>query len=438
MPRGVAAPCDLDASSALALIRSRQLGAEELVRSCLDRIAEREPTIRAFVSVDADASIAAARLLDNGVGRDGPLQGLPFGVKDVIDVAGMETQFGSDLPIGRVAHADAAVVATLRRAGAIVLGKTESVELAATGRIPPTRNPRDPTRTPGGSSSGSAAAVAAGMVPFAIGTQTGGSLVRPASYVGIHALKPSHGVVPVGGVHPHAPSLDCVGWHARSVADLALVASLFPFPPAPRPVAADPRRLRVGICWTPQWDEVDGDGRFVFQAAVDRLAAAGIDLGEATLPPLFDGLSAAQLAIMRGEARISFRRYYDCWREQMHPDLAAIFEEDAAPRAGTTDRLADALALAARCRAVFADLAHSFDAIIAPATTGAAPLIGSGTGLPTMNRMWTALHVPIVALPTSRDGSALPIGCQLIGRFREDNHLLQVAAHIDSFLQPTS
>ena len=430
----MAAPCDLDATTALALIRRRQLSVEDLVRSCLERIAERDPVVRAFVSVDADGALAAARRLDRGESAGGPLLGLPFGVKDIIDVAGMATAFGSTLPIGRMAAADAASVALHRQAGAIPLGKTETVEFAAIGRIPPTRLPHGPSRNPGGSSSGSAAAVAAGMVPFAIGTQTGGSLIRPSSYNGVYALKPSHGLVSLDGVHPHAPSLDCVGWLTRSVADLALLAAVHRLPAARRPRGAGPANLRLAICRGPQWDHLGGDGRAVFDATAERLARAGILAEDVTLPPLFDALPEAHRVIMRAEARVSFLRWHQIWRERMHPDLAALFDDgaDGDPAA----LLASAQETAARCRLAFAGLIAPYDALLTPAATGEAPLFEAGTGSPAMNRMWSALLVPIVALPAGSGSSGLPIGCQLVGSLYRDSDLIQAAEQIDRILTP--
>jgi len=428
-------PCDLDAVTTLARIRDGSLSTEDLLRSCLDRIATREPLVHAFVVLDAEAALERARNLDRGNAPGGPLHGLPFGIKDIIDVAGMATRFGSDLPIGRMAVEDAAAIALLRQAGAIPLGKTETVEFAATGRIPPTRNPLDPARTPGGSSSGSAAAVAAGMVPFAIGTQTGGSLIRPAAYTGIHALKPSHGLVSLAGIHPHAPSLDCVGWHTRSVADLDLLASVFRLPPPRHPPAARPGEVRLAICRGPQWPHLDPEAAAAFEATVASLASAGFQLQDVALPPLFDELSAAQWTIMRTEARVSFRHWHDAWREQMHPALQALFEDET--EAGSGDAplsMTAAHQLAASCRLAFAELAAPFDALLTPATTGAAPAFEAGTGSPAMNRMWSALHVPIVALPAGKSSGGLPLGCQLIGSLHADRDLLQAAAWIDRIL----
>jgi len=428
-------PCDLDAVTALAAIRGGSLSAEDLLRSCLDRIAAREPAVRAFVEIDAEAALERARSLDSGKAPGGPLHGLPFGIKDIIDVAGMATRFGSDLPIGRPAVEDAAAIALLRQGGAIPLGKTETVEFAATGRIPPTRNPRDPARTPGGSSSGSAAAVAAGMVPFAIGTQTGGSLVRPAAYTGIHALKPSHGLVSLAGVHPHAPSLDCVGWHTRSVADLDLLASVFRLPPPRRPPAAGPGEVRLAICRGPQWPHLDPEAAAGFEAAVASLAWAGFRLQDVALPPLFDELSAAQATIMRGEARISFRHWHEAWPGRMHPALQSLFDDETeAGSGGAALALTAAYRLAASCRLAFADMAAPFDALLTPAATGAAPAFEAGTGSPAMNRMWSALHVPIAALPAGKGTGGLPLGCQLVGSLHADRDLLRAAAWIDRVL----
>lgn len=428
--------CALDATAALALLNRREIAAVDLVEACLARIARDDGDVRAFVEVDAEGALARARAVDAGTAPAGPLRGLPFAVKDVIDVAGLSTAFGSALPIGRLAATDAAVVALLRRAGGIPLGKTETVEFAANGRIPPTRNPRDLARTPGGSSSGSAAAVAAGMVPVSLGTQTGGSLVRPASFTGIYALKPSHGLVSCDGVHPNAPSVDCVGWHARSVADLGLLGRVLHLPPAQRPAPLRPRDLRIAVCRTPEWHRVEADGQRVFEAAAAALAAAGVTVEDLVLPAPFDQLSDAHFAIMCGEGRASFRRWHAAFGDRLHPDLAALYTGDPATAAA---ELAAARLVAGHCRLAHAALAAGFDAILAPATTGEAPLHdGTGAGSPMMNRMWSALQVPLVALPAGLGAHGLPIGGQLVGRFAADLDLVAVAAVVDGILRDAS
>lgn len=423
-------PCDFDATTVLAFLRARTLSAEEVLVSCLDRIAEREPDVHAFVAMDVEQALGQARAIDAGRRYGGALEGIPFGIKDVIDVAGMNTHYGSDLPIGVLAQRDAAVVDLLRRAGGLPLGKTETVEFAASGRIPPTRNPHDATRTAGGSSSGSAAAVAAGMVFFAVGTQTGGSLVRPASYNGVYALKPSYGSISVDGVHPHAPSLDCVGWHTRSVVDLDLLASACGFPPPRREV---PRSdLRIAICRTPHWDALDGNAQAAFDGLLDQLKTVGVEPQTLCLPREFNELSSAQFAIMRGEARVSFLRWHQRFGDLMHTDLAALFSDEAAD---AQMALAKAQRIAAACRLAYAEASRPFDTVIVPAATGEAPPWEAGTGSPIMNRMWSALHVPIVAMPIRPRYGRLPIGCQLVGHLYEDRRLIQTAASLNRMLE---
>ncbi|MBB5751556.1 amidase [Prosthecomicrobium pneumaticum] len=422
------APADLGAAEGLARIREGSLTAVAWTAACLDRIATEEPRIRAFAALDPEGALGRARAVDRGTVPPGRLAGLPIAVKDIIDVEGQPTGFGSDLPIGAVAARDAGIVALLRAAGAIPLGKTETVEFAALGRIPPTRNPRDPGRTPGGSSSGSAAAVAAGMVPLALGTQTGGSLVRPAAFTGVHALKPSHGLVSLDGVHPHAPSLDCVGWHARSVDDLALLAEVCGFPPA---AARPARRLRIAACRSPAWSAAAPDMRAAFEAALGTLRQAGVEIVDLDLPPDFDTLGETQLVLMRAEAQVSFAPWRRRWGAHMHPDLAAILTEEARiPPA----RRAAAQAHAALCRIAFAEIMAGVDAVLAPAAIGEAPPFGTGTGSPAMNRMWTVLQVPIVALPIGRGAAGLPLGGQLVGPLYGDRDLLAIAGRVATIL----
>src|SRR5947199_2471695 len=222
----------MGAAQAVALLSRRELSAEELVRHCLARIAEREPTVQAWEVLDAEGALAAARRMDRLRDRP-PLCGLPVGVKDLIDTADLPTAYGSPIHRGHQPSHDAESVRRLREAGAIVLGKTVTTEFAvySPGK---TRNPHDPSRTPGGSSSGSAAAVADGMVPAALGSQTAGSVIRPASYCGVMGFKPSFGLLPLEGVHPLAPSLDTLGLFVRALDDIPLLVSVLSSSPVPQ------------------------------------------------------------------------------------------------------------------------------------------------------------------------------------------------------------
>ena len=248
----------LTASEAAGRIAAGELQSKSLVRACLARIAEREPQLRAWAHIDADAALSAAREADkvrqSGARPLGLIHGVPVGIKDVIDAAGLRTEHNCEAYRGRQASADAPVVTMLRTAGAIVLGKTETVELAAaSGRVAPTGNPHDLARTPGGSSSGSAAAVADFMAPIALGTQTGGSIIRPASFCGVVGFKPTYGVVSTEGMKRYANTLDTIGWYGRSVKDVALLARVFEVADQPPSKMASAASLRIGVCRTPYW-----------------------------------------------------------------------------------------------------------------------------------------------------------------------------------------
>src|SRR5438094_1261870 len=281
-PMPVAQPCRLSAAALARSIDNGELTAEAVMRSCLDRIAEREPVIRAWAHLDRDAALSAARTSDKQ-GRGGVLKGVPFGIKDIFDTADMPTGYGSPIYTGCRPGFTACAASLPRAAGGILLGKTVTTEFA--NRHPgPTTNPHNPDFTPGGSSSGSAAAVADFMVPLAIGTQTGGSVVRPAAYCGVVGFKPSFGLFPPAGMRINTEALDTVGIMARSVGDIALFRAAMMAIPYAAPAMPE-TAPRLGLCRGPHWDEAQPEGRAVLEAATDRLASAGAVIRETELPP---------------------------------------------------------------------------------------------------------------------------------------------------------
>src|SRR5438270_8227292 len=290
-PMPVAQPCRLSAAALARSIDNGELTAEAVMRSCLDRIAEREPVIRAWAHLDRNAALAAARASDKG-GKSGVLKGVPFGIKDIFDTADMPTGYGSPIYTGCRPGFTASAASLPRAAGGVLLGKTVTTEFA--NRHPgPTVNPHNPAHTPGGSSSGSAASVADFMVPLAIGTQTGGSVIRPAAYCGVVGFKPSYGLFPPAGMHPNTESLDTVGIMARSVEDIALFrAALMAIPYEPPTMPERPPRL--ALCRTPHWDRAQPEGQSALEAAAGRLRAAGAEIVDAELPPECDGISEVQ------------------------------------------------------------------------------------------------------------------------------------------------
>lgn len=412
----------LTAWQAAALLSRRELSAEDLTRACLDRVAERDGAVRAFAHLDADAALAQARALDAGAVR-GPLHGLPLGVKDLFDTFDMPTAYGSPIYAGHRPAADAAAVALCREAGAVVMGKTETTEFAYF-HPGPTRNPRHLAHTPGGSSSGSAAAVADCMLPLALGTQTAGSIIRPAAYCGVVGYKPTTGRVPRAGVKSLSETLDTVGGFGRSVRDVALLGAVLT---GDRRLLAlpDVETPRIGMCRTPAWEQADADTRTAWEQAAKVLAAAGAALADVDLPGSLPDLVSLQKSVM------SFEMMRALSHERVrHPDdlseaLRLLLREGAAI-AGEAHaaHLAAATAAARSVDALFV----SFDVLIAPSATGEAPAGTEATGDPVFCRGWTLLGLPCVHLPFAQGRHGLPIGLQCIGRAGDDHRLL-AAAH---------
>lgn len=415
----------LTASEARRRMAAGRLNSETYVAACLARIAEREPLIQAFAHLDAAAAMVEARARDREPTR-GPLHGIPVAIKDVIDVAGMPTQHGSPLFAGFRPAQDADCVALLRASGAVILGKTETLEFAAGGRKPPTRNPRNPAHTPGGSSSGSAAAVADYMVPLALGTQTGGSTIRPAAFCGVYAMKPSFGSVSLEGVKHFAPQLDTIGLFARSVADLTVLAKACE---VMQTVARAPgvKGLRIGLCETPMWQLATPDAQAVLQAAGAALSKAGARLRRVTLPRAFADINAQHDVLMQGEGGVSFRALNATRGLLLAADLRALAEN----RGGYTRaqfRAAEDY-MAAR-RVEFEKLFGRIDVLLMLAVPGEAPAGLESQGLALFNRMGSALHAPCITIPGARGASGLPIGVQITRPRYDDDRLLAIAASV--------
>lgn len=434
----------LDAVELRDRLASGALRAADLVRACLARIAELEPQIGAWAWIDNDHALAQAERLDQWrqSGRPlGPLHGLPVGLKDVIDTKGIPTENGTPIDAGRVPAEDAWIVARLRAAGAIILGKTVTTECAFLhpGR---TRNPHNPDHTPGGSSQGSAAAVAAGMVPLAVGTQTGGSVIRPAAFCGVVGLKPSFGLIPRTGILMQSPTLDTVGVFARSVADCALLAQVLaghdPADKATEPLPAPPLLDTAqtpppvtpvfAFLKPPGWDQADPQTT----AAVQELATfLGDQCFEVTVPGLEDAA-----AIRR---RINFAEMAKCYhalerrgRDRMSGILKGAMDEGKAVLARDYIAALDwRMLLNAAMEPVFARC----DAILCPAAPGPAPAGLAGTGDAIFNGLWTLTGMPAVTLPVFRAEDGLPMGIQLVGRRGDDARLLRTARWLAAHLE---
>jgi amidase len=410
----------LSISAAVAAMAKGDLTAEALVASCLERIAAREPAVQAFVRYDADAALAAARRLDKGPPA-GALHGIPVGIKDIIDTEDMPTECNSPIYAGHRPARDAVCVARLRHAGAIVVGKTVTTEFASS--VPgPTRHPRDPERTPGGSSSGSAAAVGDFMVPLAIGTQTGGSVIRPAAFNGVIGYKPAWGLYDSTGVKPLAPLLDTVGFMVRSLDDVPIVSGVLAGGAPPKP--AEVRQPKLAVVRTAQWHLAGPETQKLIEATGARLAEAGAAVRRADLPEPFGRLEALQRIMMAEGAAGAFQREWAEQRDKLSPSFQRLvrrgLETPAADRA-------EANAIVAQCRRELPDLFEPGEIILTPSAPGEAPVGLQSTGNSVFNRAWTALRVPCLTIPVADGPNGMPLGVQLIDPQGGEERLLGVA-----------
>jgi aspartyl-tRNA(Asn)/glutamyl-tRNA(Gln) amidotransferase subunit A len=438
-------------------IRAGRLTPLELVERCLEQIRGHDERLRAWVVIDADGSRKAARKAsaELAAGRDpGPLAGIPIGIKDIVDVEGFPTKAGSPLRENHVAQADAPLVAALRRAGGIILGKTVTVEFACFDPSP-SRNPWDPElgHSPGGSSSGSAVAVAAGMCLGAIGTQTGGSLVRPASYCGIATCKPTFGRVDSDGIVPVSHHLDHPGPMARRVADLQILLEALPSPgrlsqfsrrglsqfsrsengTVPfEPEAAKPSPPpRLGLVAHFFMERADPSIRKATQAAIDQLRRAGARIETVPLTEDFDEVLTMHGTIMAAEAAAYHRRQFAAHREAYGPKIAGLLDEGM--KLSAVDYAA-ALAHQRAFRRRVASLFAGFDALVMPATDTTAPPTLDTTGCKTFQAPWSYAGVPVVSIPCGLAADQMPAAIQLVRPHHEDAALLSVAQWCETAL----
>jgi Asp-tRNA(Asn)/Glu-tRNA(Gln) amidotransferase A subunit family amidase len=417
--------------SALELARAidaGELSPRAVVDLCGAAIAAREHEIGAFAALDLEAAKRAAErppLLAL------PLRGLPIGVKDIFDTVDFPTAYGSPIYAGHRPSADAAMVMQVRRAGGIVLGKTVASEFAS--RQPTTtRNPRNPAHTTGISSAGSAAAVAAGMLPLALGSQTGGSIIRPAAYCGVAGFKPSYRLMPTVGMKCFSWSLDTVGLFAAGVADVAFAAAAL----GGRDLRVDDRSPQapvLAIVRTDHWQEASEPMREALEQAVRTAEQAGARIRELALPPIFDAAMAAHPVIQGYESFRALAFEYDRHRERLGPLLRAQLDDAAKIDADAYD---EARRTTRRARFALSDLLADGEAILTPSAPGAAPEGLGATGEPTFNRLWTLLGAPCVNVPGLGDAGGLPLGLQIVGRFGRDRFALLAAAFLERALQP--
>lgn len=421
----------LTASQAMAAMAARELTSEDLVADCLARIRARDAELGAWAHVDADRALDLARSLDR-VLRRGLLHGIPVGVKDVLDTCDMPTAHGSVIYKGNRPAKDSACVAALRRAGAVVLGKTATTEFASPLPIG-VRNPHDLTRTPGVSSSGSAAAVADFMVPLALGTQTGGSVIRPATYCGIYGYKASIDGLDRGGIRHLRPTLDTLGLFARSLPDIALLRAAI-IGKAPETTTWPKENLpRLGLCRTYQWPMARPETQEAIAIAVRRLCVAGAEIAEIALPDMFARALDSFWVISTWEGARSLDCEFRDHLDSMNPWLREIAEK--APSI-TEQRYQAALSLAAECRAHLAREFRDLDALITPATAGEASQNLTGLEDLSFCPLWTMMHGPCVTIPAFTGPNHMPMGLQIVGPVQGDDRIIGLSAWIAEALGP--
>jgi Asp-tRNA(Asn)/Glu-tRNA(Gln) amidotransferase A subunit family amidase len=432
----------LSASDAARAIRDGAITSEQLVEACLARIREAEPQVQAWQFLDPEHALAQARArdADRREGKpSGPLHGVPVGVKDIIDTSDMPTEDGTVLHAGRTPARDATVVAMLRAAGAVILGKTVTTECAyySPGK---TRNPHNPEHTPGGSSSGSAAAVAAGMVPLAVGSQTNGSVIRPASFCGVYGFKPTHGLIPRNGILKLSRTLDHVGLFSRTIEDLALLAEeLVGYderdpdtrPRARIPFAATaaqepPLAPLLALVKGPVWERAAADTREAFAELAQEL---GDRVVEVELPESAAAALDWHRTIMEAEMAANLDAEWERGRDRLSEQLRALMARGRETRALDYQK---ALARIPLLNEGFAEIFERFDALVTPAAPGTAPKGLGSTGDPAFCTLWTLLGTPAVTLPLMQGANGLPLGVQLVGPKHGDARLLRTARWLSS------
>ena len=435
----------LSAAQAAAAIRNGECTAEELVQSCINRIQSLEDSVAAWAQFDPEHALQQARDADQqrqGGASIGPLHGVPVGIKDIFDTYDLPTEYGTELHAGHTPGHDATAVEQLREAGAIIMGKTVTTELAV---LSPgkTTNPHDPARTPGGSSSGSAAAVASGMVPLSIGTQTNGSIIRPASYCGVFGFKPSHGLISRHRVLKESQLLDHVGVFGRSVEDVALIAEQMmaydnrdpDLKPRARPALLEiansepPMPPRLAFIKTPVWDQADADVHGAFEELAEHLGerVEEIPLGD-SYKEVFDW----HRTIMETDLAVNFESHYQRGKDKLSDVLREMIERGLEVKAVDYHRAAGMIpSLRDGMDEIFAE----YDAILTPAATGEAPVGLESTGSPAFCTLWTFLGLPAISLPLLQGSNGMPIGVQLVSSKGDDARLLRTARWLINTLE---
>lgn len=427
----------MTAAESVAAVCAGEITSEELVRDCIEHISGIEDTVGAWAHFDPEYSLQQAREADRfrQTGHVvGPLHGVPVGVKDIFNTRDMPTEYGCSLHAGHQPDHDAPVIEYLRAAGAIIMGKTVTTEMAvySPGK---TRNPHDPNRTPGGSSSGSAAAVAAGMVPVAVGTQTNGSVIRPASYCGVYGFKPSFGLISRTGVLRQSQPLDQIGVFARTLEDTALIAEAMmvfeakdpDMQPRMHPALSQvlktepPVPPKLAFIRTAVWDQADDDVHSGFEELVEHF---GDRIVEVQLPPEFDQVIDIHRTIMESDLALNFDREYRHGKDTLSDVLRQMIERG---QKNTAVEYHQALAAVPGLRRKLSYILSEYDAIVTPATTGEAPVGLESTGSPVFCTLWTLCGLPAITVPAMQGSNGMPLGVQMVADRGEDARLLRTA-----------
>lgn len=419
----------LTASEASALLEGGKATSLDLVSDCLTRIEAREPSVHAWCHIDREVALAQARARD-AEPRRGPLHGVPVGIKDIFDTHDMPTAYGSDIYRGHIPHADTAAVGLLRMAGAVILGKCVTTEFASP--VPKeTRNPHDPTRSPGVSSSGSAAAVADYHVPLSLGSQTGGSTILPASFCGVVGYKASLTGIDRGGIRHLRPTLDTMGLFARTLDDIALLrAALVGYTPPPSATRID-GAPRIGVCRSINWEQAEPASKKAVESAAAALAKAGATIVDAEMSPVFKGIEDSFRVISTAEGTralgAEMARHLDRMNHYIQSANAQAKRNDQA----TVDK-AHQHALA--CRRALAEIFTRCDVLITPAAAGEAVADLTSVSNSAFNRIWTLMHGPALSLPAYTGPAGMPVGLQVVGPTGSDDRTIALARWIDERL----
>ncbi|OBS25952.1 hypothetical protein FPOA_06485 [Fusarium poae] len=429
----------LTATHALELINSNTISVEAYAKSLLDRIEERDPIVKAWAYLDPASILSQARSLDKiPVKERGRLHGVPIGIKDIMNTKDMPTQYGSPIYQGHRPGSDSSAVAILRSAGALIFGKTTTTEFAVANSGPETTNPHDPNRTPGGSSCGSAAAVADLQIPLSLGAQTGGSVIRPASFTGIFAMKPTFNAISVEGQKAFSPTFDTFGFFGRSVDDLELLADVLCLKDDEAPVNTPLNEISVAIIKTPMWSAAGPGTVSAMEKTIAILRSNGINVEEVTFPAEVNDaeeLKRVQRLIILGEGQASFLREYRIDKAKLSNEIRDIVENTSnitnAAKTEATYKLC-------KMRDIIDSLVKRYTVVITPSAIDEAPLGLGDMGSATFNTLWTGFHVPVINIPAFVGENGMPVGISLVGPRHRDQQLLLTSQVISKILMAKS